>query len=58
MPAMSPVVEQKQTSKREIMHDLLGRLGEDKITLEEFLRRLRQHGMTVDDIDRYLDGKL
>jgi hypothetical protein len=48
----------RRQAKREIMHDLLGRLGEDKITLEEFLRRLREHGMTVDDIDRYLDGKL
>lgn len=45
-------------SKRSIMHDLLGRLGDDKITLQEFLRRLREHGMTVDDIDLYLEGKL
>jgi hypothetical protein len=48
----------REQSKRQIMHELLGRLGEDKITLQEFLRRLKQHGMTVDDIDRYLDGKL
>jgi DNA-binding transcriptional MerR regulator len=40
------------------MHELLGRLGDDKITLEEFLRRIKQHGMTIDDIDRYLDGTL
>jgi hypothetical protein len=49
---------ERQPTKREIMHDLLGRLGEDKITLAEFLRRLKQLGMTVDDIDRYLDGTL
>jgi hypothetical protein len=49
---------ERQPSKREIMHDLLGRLGEDKIDLQEFLRRLKQHGMTVDDIDRYFDGTL
>jgi hypothetical protein len=45
-------------SKRKIMHDLLGRLGEDKIPLEEFLRRLKQSALTVDDIDLYLEGKL
>lgn len=45
-------------SRREIMHDLLGRLGDDLIDLQEFLRLLKQYGMTVDDIDRYLDGKL
>lgn len=48
----------RRPSKREIMHELLGRLGDDKITLEEFLRRIKQHGMTIDDIDRYLDGTL
>jgi hypothetical protein len=40
------------------MHDLLGRLGTDQISLDEFWRRLKQSGMTDDDIDRYLDGKL
>jgi hypothetical protein len=45
-------------SKRQIMHELLGRLGEGKISLQEFLRRLKQDGLTVDDIDLYLDGTL
>ncbi len=48
----------KTKTKREIMDDLLARLGNGQIDRDEFFRRLAQAGMNDDDIDRYCDGTL
>jgi len=45
-------------SKGALMHELLGQLGDGKITVEDFRVRLAEAGMTDDEIDLYLEGKL
>ena len=50
-----PVV---QTSKRDRLHDILGRFGDDRITREQFEALMRQHKLTDDDIDAYCRGEL
>lgn len=46
-----------QAQDRQRMHELLREFGEDKITLEQFWKRMRQHGYTDQDIDRYCRGE-
>ena len=48
----------KPVSKRERLHDILGRFGDDLITREEFAQMMRDHKLTADDIDKYLRGEL
>lgn len=55
--AKKTAVDLTQT-KQQIMHDLLGWLGSNQITLTDFHRRLKQNDMTDDDIDRYLANTL
>jgi hypothetical protein len=52
------MIDRRGPTQREIMHDLLGRLGTNQISLEEFWRRLKQTGLTEADIDLYLEGTL
>lgn len=44
--------------KRAKMHELLGQLGDGKITVEDFRVRIAEAGMIDDDIDLYLEGIL
>jgi hypothetical protein len=50
--------KQKQTTKRERLHDILGRYGDGLITTDQFLEEMRQHKLTADDIDAYCRGEL
>lgn len=47
-----------QATKRDRLHDILGRFGGDRITREQFEALMRQHKLTDDDIDAYCRGKL
>jgi hypothetical protein len=49
---------QPQPSKRERLHDILGRYGEDRITREEFEALMKAYKLTDDDIDAYCRGEL
>ena len=50
-----PVV---QPTKRERLHDILGRFGDDLITREQFEAVMKDHKLTDDDIDQYCRGEL
>ncbi len=45
-------------SKRERLHDILGRFGDDLITREQFEAMMKDHKLTDDDIDAYCRGEL
>jgi hypothetical protein len=47
-----------RTSKRERLHDILGRFGDELITREQFEQLMRDHRLTDDDIDAYCRGEL
>ena len=47
-----------QPTKRERLHDILGRFGDGLITMDEFLALMRDHKFTDDDIDAYCRGEL
>lgn len=47
-----------RATKRERLHDILGRFGDGLITMDEFLALMRQHKLTNDDIDAYCMGTL
>jgi hypothetical protein len=49
---------QPRASKRERLHDILGRFGDGLITKDEFLALMRDHKLTDDDIDAYCRGEL
>lgn len=49
---------QPQASKRERLHDILGRFGDGLITREMFEMLMRAHKLTDDDIDGYCRGEL
>jgi ribosomal protein S10 len=50
-----PVV---QPTKRERLHDILGRFGDDLITREQFEAMMKDHKLTDDEIDAYCRGEL
>jgi hypothetical protein len=50
--------QQQAASKRERLHDILGRFGDGLITREQFSEELQQHKLTDDDIDHYCKGVL
>jgi hypothetical protein len=49
---------QPRASKRERLHDILGRFGDGLITREQFKEMMRDHKLTDDDIDAYCRGEL
>jgi hypothetical protein len=49
---------QSRATKRERLHDILGRFGDDLITREMFEMLMRAHKLTDDDIDAYCKGEL
>ena len=46
------------SSKRERLHDILGRYGEDRLTREQFEALMKAHKLTDDDIDAYCRDEL
>jgi hypothetical protein len=48
----------KQRSKRELLHDILGKFGMGRITREEFESQMRRYNLTDEDIDLYCKGAL
>jgi len=47
-----------QPSKRERLHDILGRYGDGQITREQFEALMKAHKLTDDDIDAYCRNEL
>jgi hypothetical protein len=47
-----------QPSKRDLLHDILGRFGQDRITRPEFEVLMKANKLTDDDIDAYCRGEL
>jgi hypothetical protein len=47
-----------QASKRERLHDILGRYGDGLINTDQFLELMREHRLTQDDIEAYCRGEL
>jgi hypothetical protein len=47
-----------QASKRERLHDILGRFGDELITREQFEALMVAHKLTDNDIDAYCRGEL
>ncbi|VIO80070.1 hypothetical protein [Bradyrhizobium ivorense] len=45
-------------SKRERLNEILGPFGNGRIDLAEYHRRMKEAGLTEDDVDDYCQGKL
>ncbi|MCA1419470.1 hypothetical protein [Bradyrhizobium sp. BRP23] len=45
-------------SKRRQLDEILGALGGGRITLDEYHRRMKEAGLTEDDVDDFCQGKL
>jgi hypothetical protein len=45
----------KRPTKYEWLHDRLGKLGIDRLTLDQFWSEMRRYGFTQDDIDRFME---
>lgn len=45
-------------TKRERLHDILGRYGDGLVTREQFEQLMTEHKLTDADIDAYCRGKL
>lgn len=50
--------QQRVISKRERLHDILGRYGDGTITREQFQELMKAHRLTDDDIDAYCRDEL
>ena len=55
---MSARTRSAPTTKRDRLHDILGRFGDDLITREMFEMLMKAHKLTDDDIDAYCRGEL
>ena len=49
---------QPQPTKRERLHDILGRYGDGLLTREQFETLMKAHKLTDDDIDAYCRDEL
>jgi hypothetical protein len=43
-----------ERTRQERLHELLGALGDSRISVEEYRRRMAESGLTEDDVDLYL----
>jgi hypothetical protein len=48
----------QQPTKRERLHDILGRFGDERINREQFEALMAAHKLTDNDIDAYCRGEL
>lgn len=55
---MGKRAQRPQPTKRERLHDILGRYGDGSITKEMFEMLMKAHRLTDDDIDAYCRGEL
>jgi hypothetical protein len=53
-----PKAAVQRQSKRERLHDILGRFGDGLITREQFEALMKDHRLTDDDIEAYCRGEL
>ena len=55
---MAKRAQPRVISKRERLHDILGRYGDNRITREMFEMLMKAHRLTDEDIDAYCRDEL